>query len=84
MNQVRSLLSMHCMLLGYNFEPGPNINALGTAGSVMNMASMKGCTHSKTQLLNSAFVSYYEELWRSRRVLSVSAINTLLGLHNSS
>ena len=26
----------------------------------------------------------YEELWRSRRVLSVSGHNTLLDLHNSS
>ena len=35
------------------------------------------------QLLNSAFVSY-EELWRSQSVLSASADNTLLDLHNSS
>ena len=35
------------------------------------------------QLLTLAFVSY-EELWRSRRVLSALADNTLLDLHNSS
>ena len=33
------------------------------------------------QLLNSAFVSY-QELWRSRRVLSAGADNTLLDLHD--
>ena len=29
-NQVRSLLSMRCMLLGYSFEPRPDGRALGT------------------------------------------------------
>ena len=33
--------------------------------------------------MNSAFVSY-EELWRSRRVLSAEADNTLRDLHNAS
>ena len=38
------------MLLGYNFEPTPNIRALGTAGSVMNKGlSINGCSHRKTQ-----------------------------------
>lgn len=49
MNQVRPLLSMHCMLLGYNFEPRPNIHTLGTAGSVMYIALINRCMHSKTQ-----------------------------------
>ena len=39
MNRVRSLLSMHCMLLGYRFEPRPYIRALGTVGSVMIIGS---------------------------------------------
>ena len=42
---------------------------------------------SNKKLLNSAFESY-QELWRSRKVLSASAKgstdNTLLDLHNSS
>ena len=36
-NLVRSLLSMRCMLLGYNFEPRPRSCALGTARSVMTI-----------------------------------------------
>jgi len=47
-NQVRSWLSMCCMLLGYSFEPRPNSRALGTAGSVMlRDLSIKGCSHWK-------------------------------------
>ena len=38
------------MLLGYSFKAGPNIPALGTAGSVMNIVlSINGYTHTKTQ-----------------------------------
>ena len=33
--QVRSLLSMRGMLLGYSFEPRPNSLSLETEGSVM-------------------------------------------------
>ena len=45
MNRVSSLLSMRCMLLGYNFKP-----RLGTAGSVMNIGlSINGRLHTKTQ-----------------------------------
>ena len=39
--------------------------------------------NNKTTLLNLAFVSY-EELWRSRRVLSVEAVGRVADLHNSS
>ena len=47
-NQVRSLLSMRCRLLGNSFEPRPNSRALGTAGSVMLIdLSVEGCSHSK-------------------------------------
>ena len=46
MNRVSSLLSMRCMLLGYNFKP-----RLGTAGSVMNIgSSINGCSHTKPSL----------------------------------
>ena len=34
-NQARSLLSMHYMLLGYNFKPKPTSHALDIAGSGM-------------------------------------------------
>ena len=37
LNQMRSLLSMRCMLLGYSFKPSANSRALGTAGSVMSL-----------------------------------------------
>ena len=36
-NQIRSLLSMYCLLLGYSFELGLNSPALGTTGSVKTM-----------------------------------------------
>ena len=55
MIQVRSLLSMHCMLLEYNFEPRPNINVLGTAGSVMNMASIKRMHKLKNPVIEFGF-----------------------------
>ena len=49
-SQVRSLLSLRGMLLGYSFEPRTIIRALGTAGSVMNIVlSINGCSHTKTQ-----------------------------------
>ena len=35
MDEVRSLLRMLCMLLGYSFERRPNGCALGTVGPVM-------------------------------------------------
>ena len=63
---------MHCILLGYNFEPRPNIDVLDIAGSVMNMASRKRMHELKTRLLNSAFV------------LMAETDNTLLDLHDSS
>ena len=48
MNRVRSLLRMRFMLLGYSFEPTPNICVLATAGSVMTFGlSINGCSHSK-------------------------------------
>ena len=50
-NQVRSFLSMRCMLLGYSFVPRPNSRALGTAGSVMlGDLSIKRCSHSKKKV----------------------------------
>ena len=50
MNRVRSLMGMRGMLLGYRFELRPNICALGTAGSVMNISfSINGCPHTKSQ-----------------------------------
>ena len=50
-NQVRSLLSMRCMLLGYSFEPRTNSRALGTAGSViLRDLSIKRCSHSKKKV----------------------------------
>ena len=50
-NQVRSLLSMRCMLLGYSFEPTTNSRALSTAGSVMlRDLSIKRCSHSKKKV----------------------------------
>ena len=55
MNQVRSLLSMHCILLGYNFEPRPNIDVLDIAGSVMNMASRKRMHELKNLVIEFSF-----------------------------
>ena len=50
-HHVRSLLSLCDMLLEYSFEPRPNIRALGTAGSVMNIVlSINGCSHTKPSL----------------------------------
>ena len=41
---------MHRMLLGYSFEPRPNILALDTADSVVNISlSIDRCLHTKTQ-----------------------------------
>ena len=46
--QLRFLLSMRNMLLGYNFEPRPNSRALGTAGSVVTLGlSINVCSYSK-------------------------------------
>ena len=48
MNWVRSLLSMHALLLGYSFEPRPNSRVLATVSSVMTIGlSMKGLWHSE-------------------------------------
>ena len=48
LNRVRSLLSMRRMLLGYCFEPRPNIGLLSTAGSDMTIGLLiNGCSHSK-------------------------------------
>ena len=55
MDQVRSLLSMHCMLLGYNFEPRPNINVLGTAGSVKKYGINKRMHALKNQVIEFGF-----------------------------
>ena len=55
MNQVRSLLSMHCILLEYNFEPRPNIDVLDIAGSVMNMASIKRMHELKNPVIEFGF-----------------------------
>ena len=35
--RMRSLLSMHAMLLGYNFQRRPNSRVLATAGSVLTI-----------------------------------------------
>lgn len=44
MNQVKSLLSMRGMLLGYGLEPRPTSRALGTEGSAMTTGlSINGC-----------------------------------------
>ena len=37
MYRIRSLLNMHCMLLGYSFKPSPNSLAFGTSDSVMTI-----------------------------------------------
>ena len=34
MYRIRSLLNIHCMLLGYSFKPSPNSLAFGTSDSV--------------------------------------------------
>ena len=48
MNEVRSLLSMRGMLVGYSFEPRPNSRVLATAGSVMIITlSLNGSSYSK-------------------------------------
>ena len=48
MNQIRSLLSMRRMLLGYSFEPRPKRRMLATAGSVMTIGlSINLCSHSE-------------------------------------
>ena len=50
MNQVRSLLNMRCLLLGYSLEPRPNSHALGTAGSGMIIGLfINGCSDSENQ-----------------------------------
>ena len=50
-HRVKSLLSFRGMLLEYSLEPRPNIRALGTAGSVMNIVlSINGCSHTKPSL----------------------------------
>ena len=43
------------MLLEYNFELRPNINVLGTAGSVMNMASIKRMHKLKNPVIEFGF-----------------------------
>ena len=49
-NRIWSFLSLHCMLLGYSFKPRPNILAVDTVGSVVNIGlSIGRCLHSKTQ-----------------------------------
>ena len=37
MYRIRSLLNMHCMLLGYSFKPSPNSLAFGTSDPVMTI-----------------------------------------------
>ena len=37
MYRIRSLLNIHCMLLGYSFKPSPNSLAFGTSDSVMTI-----------------------------------------------
>ena len=61
MNQVRSLLSMCCMLLGYGLEPRPNSLALATAGSFMtkfNLESRDQLTKKKDRILIKDLISY--------------------------
>ena len=51
MNQVRSLLNMRGMLLGYSFEPRPNSRVLATADSVIIIAlSINGSSYSKKRV----------------------------------
>ena len=46
--QLKFLLSMRNMLLGYNFEPRNNSRVLGTAGSVVALGlSINVCSYSK-------------------------------------
>ena len=49
MNRVRSLLSMHGMLLGYSFEPRANSCALGTADLLMTIGLSKMLALKKKQ-----------------------------------
>ena len=37
MYRIRSLLNMHCMLLGYSFKPSPNSLAFGTSDPFMTI-----------------------------------------------
>ena len=37
MYRIRSLLNIHCMLLGYSLKPSPNSLAFGTSDSVMTI-----------------------------------------------
>ena len=46
---------MHYILLGYNFEPRPNIDVLDIAGSVMNMASKKRMHELKNLVIELGF-----------------------------
>ena len=47
-NQIRPLLSLRPMLLGYSFEPRPKSRLLATAGSVMAISlSINLCSHSR-------------------------------------
>ena len=74
-NQVKTLLSVCGMLLGYNFEPRPNSCALASAGMVMTIGlSINGCFYSK------------KLVWRERTRLTnpeVWAAATSKAWHNS-
>ena len=70
MNQVRSLLSMRCMLLGYGLQPRPNSLALATAGSFMtkfNLESKDQLTKKKDLILIKDLISYNWKYRNNRR-----------------
>ena len=77
-NQVRSLLSVLGMLLGYSFEPRPNSCALASAGMVMtNGLSINGCLwQGKTRLTVQTF-----GLWQPQRLDVIQAEIPFLLLH---
>ena len=52
-NGVRSLLSICCMLLGYNFEPRQNKQEFGTAGSVIIIGLLR---QDKTRFISLSSV----------------------------
>ena len=70
MNQVRSLLSMRCMLFGYGLQPRPNSLPLATAGSFMtkfNLESKDQLTKKKDLILIKDLISYNWKYRNNRR-----------------
>ena len=84
-DRVRSLLSMHGMLLGYSFEPRPNHRVLATAWSLMTIGlSINRCSHSKktvwrgrTRLTSpEVWVAVTSKIWCDSGRASFSPLNS--------